>query len=199
MSDMRTCTGSKTFGIESHEAPVEDFPAQPSQKDGLGRLCKPHWTAYTRALRTANRGLSGTRERSCATVRGEVRKGIPRERAGRGREWRRGRLPDRDVRADRARRDQAPAAHLEAPQLTLPHQGIHGGAADAERGRSLRDAAQPLRHVSGCRRLRQRGEDRLAELDHGGADAGLGSGRHGRASPSDAGRWPSWIMGSGHP
>ena|SRR3989304_1029743 len=50
---MRRCIGSKTFGIAAHEAPVGDFPAQPSQKDGLGRMCRPHWRAYTNALRKA--------------------------------------------------------------------------------------------------------------------------------------------------
>ena len=50
---MRKCIGSAKFGIEAHEAPVADFPAQPSQKDGLGRMCKIHWTEYTRALRKA--------------------------------------------------------------------------------------------------------------------------------------------------
>jgi hypothetical protein len=53
MADLRRCIGSAKFGIEAHEAPVEDFPAQPSQKDGLGRMCKPHWNAYTTALRKA--------------------------------------------------------------------------------------------------------------------------------------------------
>lgn len=53
MADMRKCIGSAKFGIEAHEAPVGDFPAQPSQKDGLGRMCKTHWTEYTRALRKA--------------------------------------------------------------------------------------------------------------------------------------------------
>jgi hypothetical protein len=52
-TEMRRCIGSKTFGIEPHEAPVADFPAQPSQKDGLGRMCKPHWREYTNALRKA--------------------------------------------------------------------------------------------------------------------------------------------------
>ena len=54
MSDKRRCIGSKTFGIEAHDAPIEDFPVQPSQKDGLGRMCRPHWTEYTRALRQAS-------------------------------------------------------------------------------------------------------------------------------------------------
>lgn len=53
MADERRCIGSARFGIEAHEAPVADFPVQPSQKDGLGRLCKPHWNQYTTALRKA--------------------------------------------------------------------------------------------------------------------------------------------------
>ena len=53
MADMRRCIGSAKFGIEAHEAPVDDFPVQPSQKDGLGRMCKPHWNQYTTALRKA--------------------------------------------------------------------------------------------------------------------------------------------------
>jgi hypothetical protein len=50
---LRRCIGSTKFGIEAHEAPPEEFPAQPSQKDGLGRMCKPHWNQYTSALRKA--------------------------------------------------------------------------------------------------------------------------------------------------
>jgi hypothetical protein len=53
MADIRGCIGSAKFGIEAHEAPVDEFPVQPSQKDGLGRMCKPHWNAYTSALRKA--------------------------------------------------------------------------------------------------------------------------------------------------
>ena len=53
MADMRKCIGSAKFGIEAHEAPVDDFPGQPSQKDGLGRMCKPHWNQYTKELRKA--------------------------------------------------------------------------------------------------------------------------------------------------
>ena len=52
-TEMRRCIGSKTFGIEPHEAAAADFPTQPSQKDGLGRMCKPHWRQYTNALRKA--------------------------------------------------------------------------------------------------------------------------------------------------
>jgi hypothetical protein len=50
MADLRRCIGSTRFGIEAHEAPVEDFPVQPSQKDGLGRMCKVHWNQYTAGL-----------------------------------------------------------------------------------------------------------------------------------------------------
>ena len=53
MADLRRCIGSAKFGIEGHDAPPEDFPAQPSQKDGLGRMCKTHWREYTTALRKA--------------------------------------------------------------------------------------------------------------------------------------------------
>jgi hypothetical protein len=48
---LRRCVGSKRFGIEPHEAPVSDFPKQPSQKGGLGRMCSEHWRAYTAGLR----------------------------------------------------------------------------------------------------------------------------------------------------
>ncbi|MDF2735713.1 MAG: hypothetical protein K0S97_2336 [Chloroflexota bacterium] len=50
MAEIRRCIGSTRYGIEAHEAPVEDFPAQPSQKDGLGRMCKTHWNQYTAGL-----------------------------------------------------------------------------------------------------------------------------------------------------
>ena len=53
MSDKRRCIGSAKFGIEAHDAPISDFPLQASQKDGLGRMCKPHWNEYTSALRKA--------------------------------------------------------------------------------------------------------------------------------------------------
>jgi hypothetical protein len=50
MADLRRCIGSARFGIEAHDAPIADFPSQPSQKDGLGRMCKPHWNQYTAGL-----------------------------------------------------------------------------------------------------------------------------------------------------
>jgi hypothetical protein len=50
MADLRRCIGSARFGIEAHDAPVADFPSQPSQKDGLGRMCATHWNRYTAGL-----------------------------------------------------------------------------------------------------------------------------------------------------
>src|SRR5436309_14535456 len=50
MADVRRCIGSARFAIEPHDAPVADFPSQPSAKDGLGRMCKVHWNAYTAGL-----------------------------------------------------------------------------------------------------------------------------------------------------
>jgi hypothetical protein len=47
----KTCIGSKRFGIETHEARVDDFPKQASQPDGLGRMCREHWKTYTAGLR----------------------------------------------------------------------------------------------------------------------------------------------------
>ena len=47
---LRRCIGSKRFGIEAHDAPVGDFPKQPSQRDGLGRMCREHWNQYTAGL-----------------------------------------------------------------------------------------------------------------------------------------------------
>lgn len=47
---LRRCTGSARFGIDPHEAPVTDFPEQPSRKDGLGTMCTEHWRAYVKGL-----------------------------------------------------------------------------------------------------------------------------------------------------
>jgi hypothetical protein len=49
---LRRCVGSARFGMEPHEAPIGDFPAQPSQKDGLGRMCRAHWRHYVVGLQT---------------------------------------------------------------------------------------------------------------------------------------------------
>jgi hypothetical protein len=46
----KRCTGSSRFGIEPHDAPIKDFPKQPSRPDGLGTMCAPHWKAYVKGL-----------------------------------------------------------------------------------------------------------------------------------------------------
>ncbi len=63
MTDMRKCIGSAKFGIEAHEAPATEFPAQPSQKDGLGRMCKPHWNAVHERAAQGGPGPQGGRGR----------------------------------------------------------------------------------------------------------------------------------------
>ena len=54
-TELRRCKGSARFGIEPHEAPVSDFPKQPSRKDGLGTMCTEHWRAYVKSLREARK------------------------------------------------------------------------------------------------------------------------------------------------
>ena len=74
-TDQRRCIGSAKFGIEAHEAPVADFPIQPSQKDGLGRMCKTHWNQYTSALRKAALARKAAEGQATATT--EVAAGKP--------------------------------------------------------------------------------------------------------------------------
>ncbi len=64
---MRRCMGSATFGIEAHEAPASEFPIQPSGKDGLGRMCKPHWDAYADRTQTTVWQIDHLNFRSSAT------------------------------------------------------------------------------------------------------------------------------------
>ena len=71
---LRRCIGSAKFGIEAHEASVEDFPVQPSQKDGLGRMCKPHWSKYTAGLARdakARKAADGTVAAEAAPIEAE--------------------------------------------------------------------------------------------------------------------------------
>lgn len=68
---LRRCTGSTRFGIEPHEAPIEDFPVQPSRKDGLGTMCDPHWKAYVKGLaadRKAHQGVEAFASASTAAI-----------------------------------------------------------------------------------------------------------------------------------
>jgi hypothetical protein len=75
MAEMRRCIGSARFGIEAHDAPIEDFPKQPSQKDGLGRMCKAHWNVYTAGLARdakARKAAPAATEPAAATAEGEA-------------------------------------------------------------------------------------------------------------------------------
>ena len=86
MADMRKCIGSAKFGIEAHDAPPEDFPAQPSQKDGLGRMCKPHWNQYTSALRKgalARKAADGGAAEAAPTVQLQAAARVATKRAAR--------------------------------------------------------------------------------------------------------------------
>jgi hypothetical protein len=55
MTTLRTCKGSSRSSIEPHEAPISEFPEQPSRKDGLGTMCTEHWRAYVKGLREARK------------------------------------------------------------------------------------------------------------------------------------------------
>ena len=110
MADMRKCIGSAKFGIEVHAAPVDDFPAQPSQKDGLGRMCKPHWKQYTAALRKAalarKAAEGGTSSEALSTEPDRVAVAGPK--ASNGRKTKEARTPKPEpIRTRAPRRHQA--------------------------------------------------------------------------------------------
>jgi hypothetical protein len=65
---LRRCTGSSRFGIEAHQAPIADFPRQPSRKDGLGVMCSEHWKAYVKGLREARMAAAGTEPKLSAVT-----------------------------------------------------------------------------------------------------------------------------------
>ena len=65
---LRRCIGSIRFGIEPHDAPVDEFPKQPSQKDGLGRMCKTHWNQYTAGLAREAKARKATQADNRATA-----------------------------------------------------------------------------------------------------------------------------------
>ena len=101
-TEQRRCIGSAKFGIEPHEAPVADFPKQPSQKDGLGRMCRTHWNEYTTALRKA----SLARKAAESTVEGEQGESAAAEPAAATEESKR-------IKAKRGRQQPEPAAEVE--------------------------------------------------------------------------------------
>src|SRR5687768_806369 len=73
----RRCIGSSRFGIDPHEAPVKAFPRQPSQPDGLGRMCAEHWKAYVKAL---NADRKARAERGEPTAMPQAEAATKRER-----------------------------------------------------------------------------------------------------------------------
>jgi hypothetical protein len=115
MADLRKCIGSATFGIEAHEAPADEFPAQPSQKDGLGRMCKPHWNQYTKELRKAAMvrmtAEGGTASEALSTESDPAAVATPK--AAGGRTAKNARTPKPEpirTRAPRGRQEAAPKA-----------------------------------------------------------------------------------------
>ncbi len=106
MTALRTCIGSAKFGIAAHDAPPEDFPVQPSQKDGLGRMCKPHWNQYTTALRKAAPARKGEEPAAVATQEART-EGVGGRRA---KEARAAKPEPIRTRAPRGRRQAAPQA-----------------------------------------------------------------------------------------
>ncbi len=66
-TELRRCKGSTRFGIEPHEAPITEFPKQPSRKDGLGTMCAEHWRAYVKGLREARVAAKAGHEGAAAS------------------------------------------------------------------------------------------------------------------------------------
>ncbi len=95
---LRRCIGSERFGIEPHEAPPEEFPVQPSQKDGLGRMCRPHWNAYTAGLAREAKARKAAASGDVPTVDPEA--AAPSE----------GITPEPEAARKRTRRSTAPEA-----------------------------------------------------------------------------------------
>lgn len=46
----RRCIGSERYGFAAHITDEVEFPLQPSQPGGIGRMCKTHWNQYTAGL-----------------------------------------------------------------------------------------------------------------------------------------------------
>ena len=130
MTDLRKCIGSAKFGIAAHEAPVADFPAQPSQKDGLGRMCKPHWNAYTTALRKAALARKAADGETPAKVapaepKPDAEAGQARSQGDRARRLVRRATPDRPATPLRTFRPRAPTRGRSPFDRVLDHARGH--------------------------------------------------------------------------
>ena len=111
---LRRCAGSARFGIEPHEAPVEDFPKQPSRKDGLGTMCTEHWRAYVKGLREARMAAAGGRTPSAARSVERAAKKPARPKATKA--------------STKRERRRTPMAHLPAKP---PARAVEAAAAEA--------------------------------------------------------------------
>jgi hypothetical protein len=115
MAELRKCIGSTRFGIEAHEAPVDDFPVQSSQKDGLGRMCKTHWNQYTTALRKAALARKAAEAADIATAESEPEVAAPKGSRGRRAKGAGAAEPEPiRTRAPRPRGKAEPVAEVEA-------------------------------------------------------------------------------------
>jgi hypothetical protein len=108
-TSLRRCVGSARFGIEAHEAPLSGFPAQPSQPDGLGRMCREHWKAYTAGLRKDAR----------ARKAGEAGPDIEESASGPDAAARKTMRATARAKATRQRRPAANAAELERAEALI--------------------------------------------------------------------------------
>jgi hypothetical protein len=81
MAQVRKCVGSAKFWIEAHEAPIGDFPSQPSQKDGLGRMCKAHWREYVSGLARAAKARASGDAPAESTVQSQAADRVATKRA----------------------------------------------------------------------------------------------------------------------
>lgn len=55
----RRCIGSERYGITAHVTETGEFPLQPSQPGGIGRMCKTHWNQYTAGLARDRKAANG--------------------------------------------------------------------------------------------------------------------------------------------
>lgn len=77
--DTKRCPGAPKYGIPAHDAPLEAFGKQSGNPDGLTRVCKADWNAYSAKLREAKQ--AGTFSPGRAAVEAtEVVAAAPRPR-----------------------------------------------------------------------------------------------------------------------
>lgn len=118
-TSMRRCIGSERFGIVAHEAPVADFPLQPSQKDGIGRMCKPHWREYTNGLRRDQLARQAAGAEAQPTPRDQAKAARSEASEAIANEARKGRAKRQEARAAaKATPAPSPTRPAKAPKVT---------------------------------------------------------------------------------